>query len=515
MGMQKIRDIIRLREQTGLSERQVGRALKVSRTVVARTMVQYRASGLTAEAVEAMADSELERVLWKKDRLVDTARYQALESRFPAMVVELKKKGTTLEWLWSQYQEEVADGYQYSQFCLHFQRWSAAGELWMHQEHKAGECMYSDWAGDALVVVNANTGADWPLSVFVGTLGASGLTWAQACENQEQPAWVRSNEGALRYFEGSPEALIPDNLKTAVAKSDRYEPQINPVFEEFARHYHLAVFPARVRKPQDKALVENAVGLVYQRVYCPLRGKSFRTLAEVNAAICELVDAHNNRPMQRLGISRRELFERTERQALRTLPVDRFAMKDIQMATVGVNYHVELREDRHYYSVPHYIRTREPKTEVKLVYDERVVAIYHDNLRVAQHARDRTPNGYSTLEEHMPESHRHQGEWSAERLIAWATQIAPEVHEVIGKTIESRTYAPQAFRACLGILSLHRRYGTLRLTLACRRALSYGSHSYTRIRNILAQGLEQENQPDLEPALVPVHENLRGATYYS
>jgi hypothetical protein len=259
--------------------------------------------------------------------------------------------------------------------------------------------------------------------------------------------------------------------------------------------------------------------LVYQRVYCPLRGKSFRSLAEVNEAIRELVEEHNNTPLQRLGISRRELFERTERQALHALPLEPFALKDIQMATVGANYHVELREDRHYYSVPHYLRTKDPLTEVKIVYDERVVSIYHDNLRVTQHVRDRSPNGYSTLPEHMPDSHRRQqAEWSAERLTRWAGQIGPDVHEVIVKVIQSRTYAPQAFRACQGILSLYKRYGSLRLNQACRRVLSYGSCSGTKIRNILAQGLEQDSQPGLDlvvAPLVPEHENLRGSAYFN
>ena len=515
--MQKIRDIIRLRHQTQMAERKIGRALQVSRTVVTRTLAQFRISGLTAQAIEGMGDSELEQRLWQKDRLVDSPRYQALEKRFPTMLQELKKKGMTLEWLWKQYREEHPEGYQYSQFCRHFQRWSAAGELWMHQEYRAGECMFSDWAGDPLVVVNANTGEDWPLDVFVGILGASGLTWVQANESQQQPCWIRSNEGALRYFGGSPEALIPDNLRSAVSKADRYEPEINPVFDEFARHYHLAIYPARVKKPQDKALVENAVRLVYQRVYCPLRGKSFRSLEEVNDAIRQLVEEHNDRPLQRLGISRRELFERTERQALRTLPPEPFALKDVQMATVGSNYHVELREDRHYYSVPYYLRKRDEKTEVKIVYDERVVSIYHDHLRVAQHPRDRSPNGYSTLPEHMPEAHRRYGEWNEQRLTRWAQDVGSEVLEVITKVLHARTYAPQAFRACLGILSLHKRYGSVRLNQACRRALSYGSHSCTRIRNILAQGLEQESQPDLGLAapLVPAHENLRGAAYFN
>jgi len=515
--MQKIRDIIRLRLTTQMGERQIGRALMVSRAVVSKTMGQYHASGLKAEAIAEMSDSALEEALWQKDRVIDTPRYKALEKRFPVIFQELKKRGMTLERLWQQYLEEEVGGYQYSQFCRHFQRWTAAGDLWMHQDYKAGERMFADWAGDKLVVVNANTGAEWPLDMYVGILAASGLSWVGANENQQQPCWIRSNEGALRYFGGRTEAITPDNLKTGVHKADRYEPEINPVFNEFADYYGMVVFPARGAKPRDKALVENAVRLVYQRVYCPLRGKSFRSLAEVNLAIRELVDEHNNKPLQRLGISRRELFERTERQALHALPSEPFALKDIQMATVGVNYHVELREDRHYYSVPHYLRTKDPLTQVKIVYDERVVSIYHDNLRITQHVRDRSPNGYSTLPEHMPDSHRRQAEWSAERLTKWAEQIGPDVHEVIVKVLQSRTYAPQAFRACLGILSLSKRYGSPRLNQACRRVLSYGSFSGTKIRNILAQGLEQEGQPDLGlPApLVTEHENLRGPAYFN
>jgi len=515
--MQKIRDVIRLRLETGLSERQVSRALGLSRTVVSRTLAQVRKSGLEPTAVEGLSDTELEQRLWQKDRVVSSPRYQALEQRFPAMAQELKKKGMTLEWLWERYREEHAEGYEYSQFCRHFQRWSAAGELWMHQSYRAGQCMFADWAGDRLEVLNAVTGEAWSLEVYVGILGASGLTWVQASESQEQSCWIRSNEGALRYFGGSPEALIPDNLRTAVSVADRYEPGINALFEEFARHYHLAVFPARVRKPQDKALVENAVRLVYQRIYTPLRGKSFRSLEELNAAIRGLVEQHNNRSLQRLNISRRELFERTERAALRLLPLEPFALKDIQLATVGANYHVELREDRHYYSVPFHLRKAAEKTEVKIVYDERIVSIYHDHLRVAEHRRDRSPNGYSTLQEHMPEAHRRYGEWNVERLQGWAKDIGPEVLEIITKVLQSRTYAPQAFRACMGVLSLHKKYGTLRLSQACRRALSYGSYSYSRIRNILAQGLEQESQPGLELATTPIisHDNVRGSTYFN
>jgi len=250
--MQKIRDIIRVRADTQLSERQIGRALKVSRSVVAKTLAQFRASGLKRETAEAMSDSELDQALWRSDPVAANPRYAVLAEQFAAMEMELKQKGMTLERLWQRYLDEQPEGYQYSQFCLHFHRWTAGGELSMHVEHKAGEQMYADWAGEPLVVVNANTGEPWALDVFVGILGASGLTWVAASEGREQECWIRVNEGALRYFGGSPEALIPDNLKTGVTKSDRYEPEINPVFEEFARHYGLVVFPARVRRPRDK-----------------------------------------------------------------------------------------------------------------------------------------------------------------------------------------------------------------------------------------------------------------------
>jgi transposase len=464
-----------------------------------------------------MSDNELEQALWRRDPVATNPRYAALSKRFPTMELELKQKGMTLERLWQGYLGEQPDGYQYSQFCLYFQRWTAGGELAMHVEHKAGEQMYADWAGEPLVVVNTVTGQPWALDVFVAILGASGLTWVQACESQVQECWIRANEAALRYFGGRPDAIIPDNLKTGVTKSDRYEPEINLVFEEFARHYGLAVFPARVRKARDKALVENAVRLVYQRIYCEVRGHSFRSLEEVNRAVAHWVEEHNNRPLQRLLISRRELFERVERAALKPLPAERFALKDIQMAHVGINYHVDLRQDRHYYSVPYYLRTRDPKTEVKIVYDERVVAIYYQNVRVAQHQRDRSPNGYSTLSEHMPDSHRRVTEWNPERFLSWAHDIGADVEEVIKRVLASRAYAPQAYRVCLGILSLHKRYGSQRLSRACRTALRYDSNSYSRIRNILAQGLEEESQPqlDLSTPLPSTHENVRGPEYFS
>jgi hypothetical protein len=244
-----------------------------------------------------------------------------------------------------------------------------------------------------------------------------------------------------------------------------------------------------------------------------LRNRTFSSLGELNEAIWQRLDEHNNKDFQRLRISRRQLFERTERSALKGLPTERYPMKQTKWVTVQFNYHVELREDLHYYSVPHYLYKKEPKTKVKLVYDERVVAIYYDNIRIAQYARDRSPNGYSTLAEHMPAAHRFYADWSPERILRWAKAIGEEVAVVIGKVLEKRKHPEQAFKVCLGILSLGKKYGAERLQKVCRKADGFGIYSLRRIESMLKATLEEEKHP--EPELIPAHENIRGSGYYN
>jgi len=516
IGVEKIKEILRYRLGASMGERQVARALKVSRSAVAKYVEAFQASGLELGQLEQIADSALEQALHGASAAKENARHKELSARFPEMLAELKKKGMTLQLLWERYLADCPQGYQYSRFCFHFQQWCDARQLYMHLEHKAGEVMFADWAGDRLVVVKTATGQQWPLELFVAILAASELTYATARETQQEEDWLRANEGALRYFNGAPCAIVPDNPKTAVSRVDPYEPGINPVFDDFATYYGLVVMPARSRKPRDKALVENAVRLVYQRISVHLAGKVFQTLEKVNQAIGELLDKHNYRPFQRLDYGRRELFERIERHLLRPLPPEPFPLRETAWATVQFNYHVELREDRHYYSVPYYLRQREKKTEVKLVYDDRIVAIYYDNQRLVQYHRDRTPNGYTTLPEHMPPEHRWYSEWNPERLLSWAGSIGPDVEAMIAKVLDSRSYPPQAYKVCLGILNLHKEYGPRRLDKACRRAIAFGAYSYRRVSNILAQGLEEELQPQLAlNSALPQHENLRGKDYFN
>lgn len=469
----------------------------------------FNASGLTYEETKDIPDSRF-LALFEKQRNKRCSKYEDISKLFPYFVMELKKTGVTLMILWNEYQKEHPDGYSYSQFCYHFQVWRNASKVTMHIEHKVGDKMFVDYAGDKLAIVDRKTGKEQPVEVFVAILGASQLTYAEASFSQKSEDWIRSNERAFIYCGGVTQAIVPDNLKSGVTQSNRYEPGINIMFDDFAGHYQTVILPARVRRPQDKALVENAVNLVYQRIYAPLRNRIFYSLEELNEAIWDLLEQHNNTPFQRLKTSRRELFDNIEKPVLKPLPKERYAIKQSKELTVQFNYHVELREDRHYYSVPWQLKGK----RVRVVYDDRNVAIYCDNVRIIQYKRDRSPNGYTTLHTHMPPHHRFYAQWSPERFIRWAQSIGDDVAEIIQMVLTSRKHPEQAFKTCMGILNLVKKHGPDRLNKACARALGFGFYSYKRIKNILDRGLEEEPLIESRELTVSSHENIRGSLYY-
>jgi len=511
-SMKKIREVIRLKTTTMLSDRQIARALNISRPVVAKYWRGFCESDVSPESIEDIPDSTLLNAI-ETPKVETSPKYRELCQYFPHYVTELKRPGVTIHLLWEEYKSKHPEGFQYSQFCYHFQMWRQDSDVGMHITHKAGDKMFVDYAGDKLCYIDRKTGNEVPVETFVAILGGSGLTYVEASKSQEKEEWIRSNERAFHYVGGSSSAIVPDNLRAAVSRADRYEPDINPDFAEFGEHYSTVIIPARVREARDKALVENAVRLVYQRIYAPLRNRTFSSLEELNEAIWELLENHNNKKLQRMPVSRRQLFESTERSALTPLPPERFPMKTTKWATVQFNYHVELRDDLHYYSVPYYLYKKEPKTKVKLVFDDRIVAIYYDNVRIVQYRREKTPNDYTTLPEHMPERHRIYAEWNAERFERWARSIGNDVAVVIRKVLATRKHPEQAFKACMGILSLAKNHGDERLNKICKRANGFGTTSVKRIRNMIALDVEQEDQQRLFSPL-PDHENIRGPEYY-
>ena len=508
--MNKIREIIRLHEVAAMSARTISRALGVSRPVVAHYLSQARAAGIRWSHVEAISDEALlERLQRGREPEVDPRLVQLI-SALPRIVKELGRRGVTRQLLWEEYRNEQPQGYSYSQFCFHLQVHTQTAEISMHLHHEPGQKLFVDFAGRKPTLIDPKSGAETPVELFVAVFPASGLIYIEATIGQDLDSFTTATRHTLEYAGGSPRIIVPDNLKAAVITPDRYEPVLNDTFEDFARHYGCAIVPARVRKPRDKALVEAAVNLVYTRVLARLRDRQFATLEELNAALWEHLGALNDRAMKLINVSRRQRFEYSEREQLQPLPLTPYILRRFEQPRVQLNYHVYLRADRHYYSVPHTYRRK----TVKLAYSARTVEIYHNNERIAAHRRDRRPHGYTTTVHHMPSAHRTMVEWTPERFRRWARGIGAHTEMVIAAQLAAAMVPEQSFKRCLGILSLAKRYGADRLEAACRRADQYGIRTYRSIKSILEKGLEHQ-QPDVPSEYqLPLHDNIRGAGYY-
>ncbi len=507
-SMDKIREIIRLNQELDLGCRKIAKALKISKTAVNDYVAEFKAIGLRYQDIEDLSDSKLSELFSKNKR--GCQKYKQLEAMFPCFAKELKKKKVTLKLLWEEYIALNPDGYSYARAAWHYRVWRQASKITMHMEHKAGDKMFVDFAGEKLFTVDPGTGEKTDLEVFIAILGASQRSYIEAVESQKSQCWIAANENAFHHFGGVTAAIVPDNLKSAITTPDKYEPDINPEYDDFARHYGTVIFPARSGKSKDKALAENLVNLTYQRVFAPLRNCTFYSRAELNEAIAVLNQKHNHTPFQRLDTTRMKLFLEVEKDALKPLPVERYQFKNFCYPTVAFNYHVYLSEDRHYYSVPYRFRGK----KVKIAYTASEVSIIYDHRRIALHRRDRSQGGYTTTEEHMHPAHRYYYQWNPKRIISWAAKIGPDVKVVAAKILSQASYPEQAYRSCVGIISLGKKYGNLRVNNACKRALSYRLYKYKAVKNILDKGLEAIEEEKPIQQVLPLHENIRGAGYY-
>jgi transposase len=510
--MRKIREIIRLDEQAGLSRRQIAQATGVSRPIVSQTIGKARVHGLNHEAVRQMNDSKLAELFTEPKKTMSKA--DLLARNFPSFARELKKPGVTLQLLWEEYRRENPSGLHYTQFCFHYQKWREKARISMHNEHKPGDKMFIDYTGRKMEITSVETGEQTQCEVFVAILPCSQYTYAEAALSQNQESFMRSTENALRYFGGVVSAIVPDNLKSGVIKADIYEPDLNPLFADFAEYYRCAILPARAGKPKDKAHVENAVKIIYTRVFAPLRHTVFHTLEDLNRAIREKLEEHNNLLFQKMEISRKALFIEVERGHLKPLPFYRYPLKHFQNnSTVAFNYHVELKEDKHYYSVPYLLRGK----KVNFIYDERNVAIYHDNVRIYQHRRNRQNYRYTTIREHMPPQHRFKDNWNPDKLKWWASNVGEDTLRAVSLILEVKPYPEQAYKSILGVLNLATKHGHTALNLACRKACNMERVNYHFIKEqaeYIRDQYEKENESKQLSLLPPDHENIRGNEYY-
>jgi transposase len=425
---------------------------------------------------------------------------------------ELRRPGVTLKLLHEEYLAQHPDGYGYTQFCEAYREWRRQQRLTMRQVHRAGDKLFVDYAGKRPSIVDPKTGERTEVELFVAVLGASSYTYAEATLTQRVPDFIASHVRALEFFGGVPAALVPDQLKSAVTRADRYEPGLQRSFEELARHYGTTVLPARPAKPRDKVLVEVGVQVAERWILARLRNRTFFSLAELNEAIGELLDDINGRVMRRWGESRRQLFERLERPALRPLPSARFSYGEWKIdAGVNIDYHVDLAG--HFYSV-HYSLVHE-RVDARLT--ATTVEIFHRGQRVAVHRRSYVRGGFTTLDEHMPAAHRKHATWSPERMSRWAGSVGPLTRALVEAIIAERRHPEHGYRSCLGLMRLGDRYGRERLEAASQRALIVGARSYRSVQSILERGLDRAPLPESDGA-APVgasHDNIRGPDYYN
>ena len=510
ISMSLIKQIIR-HKQRGEPILKISLITGVSRNTVKKYLRFAESENLTFEHILAMSDTEIEQLFYtQKEKPPD--RYKDFEKMFPYFEKELKRTGVTRMLLWGEYKLKSPQGYGYSQFCEHLFRHFKTGKAVMHFEHSPGDKMFIDFTGKKLYITDRKTGEIRSVEVYVSVLGYSQLTYVEALESQKKEDFISATQNSLHYFGGVPKVLIPDNLKSAVTKANKYEADLNESFADFANHYNTSVLPARSLKPRDKALVEKHVSIIYNRVYAPLRNEVFFSLEELNQAIFELLEKHNNTNFQLDKISRKEKFEQSEKNKLQPLSSQRFEIKYYKYATVMKNCHIQLREDKHYYSVPH----RYIGKKVKIIYTASSVSIFFKHERIALHRRNLRNFVYSTIKEHLPSSHQFVADWNPDKFISWAAGISPKVESYIRKIIAKKVYPEQAYRSCVGILSFSKKAGKERLIKAVERADYYGVYNYKTIKNIIEGKLDTLVKPEEQEFQTSLgfHENIRGAESY-
>ena len=504
--MRQIRETLRLHMQAGLSYNEIGRVLKISKSVAGKYVSLARVAGVDWDLAQTLSDEDLEARLYRP-ALPRSSHQRAPD--FGMVHQELKRPGVTLMLLWEEYATGNPLAYKYTSFCVKYAEFARRQQRSMRQIHIAGEKLFVDYAGGTVPIVDPLTGEITQAQIFVATLGASNYTYACATPRQTTADWIGAQVQALEFFGGVVRLIVPDQTRALIKTPGRYDPEPNRTYDEFAKHYDCAVLPARPRHPRDKPKVEGAVLLVQRWILARLRNRRFFSLGELNVAIKELLADLNQRPFKKLPGCRRSAFELLDAPALRPLPASRYVISRWKTAKVNIDYHVEF--EGHYYSVPH--RLVGARIDVRVIGN--LLECFASNQCVASHAVSTKRGGFSTTADHMPASHRAHLEWTPAKLIAWGQRIGVSTAAVLTWQLEHRPHPEQGYRACLGLLALVRRYSAERLEAACTRAMALRAPHLKSVTNILKSGLDR--QPSLFPATYSPtieHENVRGPDYY-
>lgn len=511
-SMRKIRELLRLKFEQNLTNRQIARSCNLSRPSVAQYLAKAAAAGLSWPLPEEQDDSILEKLLFPLPAAGRTGQSEWIrrDPDMPHIHKELRNKHVTLQLLWHEYKDNHPDGYQYSQFCDLYRRWAQKLSVTMRQEYKAGDKLFIDYAGPTIPIVDAATGEIAPAYLFVAVLGASNYTYVEAAFSQDLASWIGSHIRTFNFIDGIPACLVPDNLKSGITKACRYEPDINPTYQALATYYGTVVMPARPRRPRDKAKAEVGVQICERWILAVLRHRTFFSLAELNGAIAELRDKLNHRKFRKLNTTRARLFEELDRPALRPLPSEPFSLSAIKRVRVNIDHHVEV--DGHYYSAPYQLIHQDMEAFIS----GSTIELVHKGRRIVTHVRSYVRGAHTTLPEHRPRNHQQYLEWTPERIVHWAKTVGPAAAAAVASIMEARTYPEQGYRSCLGVMRLGKTYSNERLEAACARAVGCRITSYKSIQSILKNGLDRQPLGP-EPQSVAhnvAHINVRGSGYY-
>lgn len=508
LGMRKIKELCRLRLNMGLGINQIAGACKISKSTASKYVNSLDNLKISYEELSSLDEEAICRLLFPE--AADNSESGKGVLDFEYLTTEMKKKGVTLQLLYEEYIRDHPDGHSRSWFYDLYKNYAKKLNPVMRFNHKAGEKMFEDFSGDRPHYINPQTGEVVKAELFVSALGASSYTFACAVADQTVENFIKSNIKALEYYGGCPKYIVPDNLKSGVKSACYYDPEINRTFADMAEHYNVAVLPARVRKPKDKAKVENAVQQAQRRILAPLRNKTFFSLLELNEAILGEVDKLNRRAMSVTGRSMHDLFEEIEKPALEPLPGERFEIYNYKTPSkVHIDYHIEV--EGCFYSVPYTLIGE----HVDVKYNSVVIQAYHKSRRVASHLRSYKKGSFITESSHMPHEHRQYLEWTPDRIKIWGGKIGLHTGMMIERIMEDRKYPEHGFRNCLGIIRLSKKYTPDRVEDACKRALAAGAYSYRSVKSILQSGLDKVEYLEEQKESRPVeHTNIRGREYY-
>jgi len=503
--MRKIHEVLRLHHECRRFNREIARAVGASPSTVADYLRRAQLAGLAWPLAQGLTEASLERALFPP---CAGSRVKRPEPDWAEVHRQLGRSGMTLDLLWQEYREAHPEGYQYSAFCERYRAFAQALPVTLRQSHVPGERLFVDYSGQTVTVIDPTTGEERQAQVFVGVLGASSYTYVEATWSQGLRDWVGSHVRCFEFLGGVPELVVPDNLKSGVTHPCRYEPDLNPSYQELATHYGVAVLPARVRKPRDKAKVEAGVLLAQRWILARLRHQRFFSLAAVNTAIRPLLEALNRHPFKRLPGSRQSVFEAVDRPALKPLPLSRYELSEWKLARVGIDYHLEL--DRHYYSVPY----RYARAQVDVRFTATTVEVFQKGERIASHPRSHLKGRHTTQEAHLAPAHQEVAGWNAQRFLNWAAKVGPQTQAAIEHVLASRVHPQQGYRTALGILRLAKVHSDDRLEAACLRAMQIKAVTYRTIASLLKHGLERRAPTPSQANLPADHANVRGSEYY-